>query len=217
MTSNGCSVGSDIVRKHVLSPSLCVCVVGALLMTSAASGCRPADGPVAPRSDLADLDRLLRLMEQRLALIHDVARWKWNAGQPITDPEPERGLLQSVVERGRGKGLDSDLLRPFLAAQREAARLVQQADFDRWEANQQQPLANAASLAVPRQRIDELNRDLIDALAEVHPGSPGRACRRRCSSGPRRSSPATAKEACAKRPSPPCGANCGSRGQTRGG
>jgi chorismate mutase len=135
----------------------------------AASGCRPADVPVAPRPNLADLNRLLRLMKQRLTLMHEVARWKWNAGQPITDPKRERELLQSVVKRGRGKGLDRDRVRSFFAAQMEAARLVQQADFERWKANKQGPFANPTSLAVLRQRIDELNRDLIDALAEVCP------------------------------------------------
>jgi hypothetical protein len=48
--------------------------VGLLLVSWAASGCRPAALPVAPRRDLADLDRLLHLMEQRLALMHEVAR-----------------------------------------------------------------------------------------------------------------------------------------------
>jgi chorismate mutase len=156
------------MRKRLLSPSLRVGVAG-LFLALAASGCRPADVPVAPRRDLADLDRLLRLMEQRLTLMHDVARWKWNAGQPITDPKRERELLQSVVERGRGKGLDPDLVRSFFAAQMEAARLVQQADFDRWKANKQEPFADTTSLAVLRQRIDHLNRELIDALAEVRP------------------------------------------------
>ena len=87
----------------------------------------PADVPVAPRHDLATLDRLLRLMQQRLTLMHEVARWKWNAGQPVTDAERERELLHSVVEGGRGKGLDPELVRSFFAAQLEAARLVQQA------------------------------------------------------------------------------------------
>jgi chorismate mutase-like protein len=157
------------MRKLLLFPSLGACVVGLLLVSSAASGCRPADVPVAPRRDLADLDRLLRLMGKRLALMHDVARWKWNADKPITDPERERELLQSVVERGRGKGLDPDLVRSFFAAQMEAARLIQQADFDRWTANKPEPFADTTSLAVLRQRIDELNRELIDALAEVGP------------------------------------------------
>jgi chorismate mutase len=138
-------------------------------MSLAASGCRPADLPVVPRRDLAELDRLLRIMGQRLALMHEVARWKWNAGQPITDPRRERELLQSVVECGRDKGLDPELVRSFFAAQMEAARLVQQADFDRWTANQQEPFADTTSLEVLRQQIDDLNRELIDALAELCP------------------------------------------------
>jgi cyclohexadienyl dehydratase len=144
-------------------------LVGLLLVSLAASGCRPADVPVAPRRDLADLDRLLRLMEERLALMHDVAQWKWNARKPITDPDRERELLQSVVERGRGKGLDTDFVRSFFAAQMEAARLVQQADIDRWNANELKPFADATSLAVLRQRIDQLNGELVDALVAVGP------------------------------------------------
>jgi chorismate mutase-like protein len=140
-----------------------------LLVPLAAAGCRPANVPEGPRGELADVDRLLRLMQQRLALMHDVARWKWNAGKPITDPKREGELLQSVVERGRGKGLDPDLVRSFFAAQMEAARLVQQADFERWKANHQEPFADTTSLAVLRQRIDDLNRELIDVLAEVRP------------------------------------------------
>ena len=156
------------MRNHLPSPPRGVWVV-ALLLALAASGCRPANAPVASPHDPADLDHLLHLMRQRLTLMHEVARWKWNAGQPVTDPERERELLQSVVERGRGKGLDPDLVRSFFAAQMEAARLVQQADFDRWQANGQGPFADTTSLAVLRQRIDQLNRELIDALAEVRP------------------------------------------------
>jgi chorismate mutase len=143
--------------------------VGLLLVSLAARGCRPADVPVAPRRDLAVLDRLLRLMEQRLALMHDVARWKWNAGSPIKDPKRESELLQSVVERGRGTGLDLELVRSFFVAQMEAARLVQQADFDRWKSNEQGTFVDTASLAVLRQQIDTINGELIDALVEVRP------------------------------------------------
>ena len=156
------------MRKHFLSLLLGVGVVD-LLLVLAASGCRPAEVPVAPRRGLADLDRLLRLMQQRLTLMHDVARWKWNAGVAITDPQRERELLHSVVEHGRRKGLDPALVRPFFEAQMEAARLVQQADFERWKMNKQPPFADTRSLAALRQRIDQLNRELIDALAELRP------------------------------------------------
>jgi chorismate mutase-like protein len=146
-----------------------MCVVGLLLVSMAASGCRPTDVPVAPRSELSHLDRLLRLMERRLALMHDVARWKWKAGKPIEDPKRESESLQVVVERSRGKGLHPDLVRSFFAAQMAAARLVQQADFDRWKAKEQEPLADTTSLEALRQRIDQLNGELIDALADVCP------------------------------------------------
>jgi chorismate mutase len=99
--------------------------------------------------------------------MHEVARWKWNADKPITDPERERELLRSVVERGRGKGLDPELVRSFFAAQMEAARLVQQVEFDRWKTKKQRTFADTTSLAVLRRRIDELNRELIDALVEL--------------------------------------------------
>jgi chorismate mutase-like protein len=155
--------------------TLRVWVLGLLLVPLAGGGCRPAGVSDEPRRELAGLDRLLRLMGQRLALMHDVARWKWNAGQPITDPKRERELLRSVVGRGRGKGLDADLVRSFFGAQLEAARLVQQADFARWKANNQKPFADTKSLAVLRRRIDELNAELIDALAEVRPALFGRA------------------------------------------
>ena len=111
--------GIATARKRFLSPPLRVCVVGLLFVPLAAGGCQPADEPVLPRRDLADLDRLLRLMQQRLTLMHEVARWKWNAGQPVTDAQRERELLHGVVERGRGKGLDPELVRPFFAAQME--------------------------------------------------------------------------------------------------
>jgi catechol-2,3-dioxygenase len=44
----------------------------------------------------------------------------------------------------------------------EAARLIQQADFDRWKANKQEPFADTKCLAGLRQRIDQLNSELIN-------------------------------------------------------
>jgi chorismate mutase-like protein len=139
-----------------------------LLLALMGAGCRPAPAPPEPPRALEALDRLLRLMQQRLALMHDVARWKWSAGKPITDPQRERELLKSVVELGRAKGLGPGLVRPFFEVQMDAARLVQQADFERWKAEKRKP-AVGRSLAELRRRIDELNRELIEALAEANP------------------------------------------------
>ena len=115
-------------------------VVVLFLASLAAGGCRPSAVPEVASRDRADVDRLLHLMQQRLTLMDDVARWKWTAGQPITDPKRERELLERVVERGRDKGLDPELVRRFFAAQMEAARALQQAKFDRWSADKQKPI-----------------------------------------------------------------------------
>jgi chorismate mutase len=68
-------------------------------------------------------------------------------------------------------------VRPFFEAQLEAARLVQQADFERWKAKGQGPFAGTTSLAELRRRIDGLNRELLDALAELRPWLSGPAVR----------------------------------------
>ena len=134
-----------------------------------ALGCRPAPKLDMPNVDQTDVDRLLHRMEQRLMLMHDVARWKWKSNQPVTDLKREQELLETVVERGRDKGLDPDLVRRFFAAQMQAARAVQQADIDHWSANKDKPDAEATSLVVLRQQIDHLNDELIDALAVLAP------------------------------------------------
>jgi len=107
--------------------------------------------------------------------MHDVARWKWTASKPIADPQRESELLESVVQRGRDKGLDPDLVRSFFSAQIEAARLVQQGDFERWKVEKQGPDPETTSLTALRERIDELNLELIEALAKLSSqlGDPG--------------------------------------------
>jgi chorismate mutase len=147
-------------------------VVVLLLISIAAGGCRPAAVPGIAGQNGADVDRLLSLMQQRLALMDEVARWKWSAGQQIVDPKRERELLEKVVERGQAKGLDPELIRGFFAAQMEAAKSLQQARFDLWSANKQKPDAGAGDLTVLRKRIDALNDELIDALAQLSPRLP---------------------------------------------
>jgi chorismate mutase len=122
------------------------------------------------RQDLRNAaDRLLGLMGQRLALMHEVARWKWAARKPIADPARERELLDRVARRSRSKGLDPAFARGFFAAQMEAGKLVQRADFDRWQAEMPAAFPEARDLALVRRDIDALNERLMDALAAAAP------------------------------------------------
>jgi len=136
-----------------------------LVVVILAAGCRarPADAP--PDA----LDRLLGLIQQRLLVAHDVARWKWSQGKPISDPAREAKLLEEVAALGRDRGLDPEFVRSFFTAQMEAGKLLQQADFDRWRADGRDRGEAGPDLAALRARIDQLDVELLDALAAVGP------------------------------------------------
>ena len=143
--------------------------MGFLLVLLGLPACRPP--PPAPAVTVSQpVDRLLGLMRDRLAMMHDVARRKWADKSPIEDPAREAALLREVADRGVPLGLDPARTRAFFRAQIEAAKLVQRADFRRWEADGRGPDGAAPDLArVLRPRIDALNRDLLAALAETTP------------------------------------------------
>lgn len=138
----------------------------ALLIASAlGGGCgASAARPPTQQPRPASIDILLRLMQRRLMLMHDVARWKWNERRPIEDPARERELLDNVTEQGWTRGLAAAFVRSFFAGQVEAAKLVQRSDFDRWRAFQQEPFRNTIELTSLREGIDGLDSELIEAL-----------------------------------------------------
>jgi chorismate mutase len=152
---------------------LCLCLV-----VPVGCGTHPPTAEQIPtarqRPGTADVeavaDELLELMRQRLLLMHDVARWKWNAGKPITDEQRERELLSDLEERGLALGIDRSTTRSFMAAQIEAGKLVQEADFKRWREQGQGQFANVRDLAIDlRPAIDRLSVELLAHLAQLAP------------------------------------------------
>jgi chorismate mutase len=115
------------------------------------------------------VDRLLDLMRQRLLVQHEVARSKWHARLPITDPKREQELLDRAEPQARDLGLEPGFVREFFRAQMRAGKLVQQADFDAWQRGDSTPPADGPDLKALRLRIDGLNRKLLQALKEAGP------------------------------------------------
>jgi chorismate mutase-like protein len=111
------------------------------------------------------------LIEKRLEIMHDVARWKWVEKSSIEDHSREAQLLDDLASRGESLELDPDLCRAFFVAQIEAAKRVQRADFERWEAaDRREQVSGPAApdlVKVLRPRIDALNSEMLAALAEV--------------------------------------------------
>lgn len=152
------------MRKGIRLPTVLLFVLvvlyAALLLRSPA--------PQSPRPDTTAVDHLLELMQRRLALMHDVARWKWNHQQEIADPAREQAFLEAMADKAKEKGVDQDLVRRCFRAQIEAAKLIQQAEFDAWKAEQRGPFADVPDLQKElRPRIDALSQELLDALIKA--------------------------------------------------
>ena len=127
--------------------------------------------PLAPSPAI----RLSRLVDARLALMPDVARYKWNRKQAIEDPPREQALLDSIQAQAPRYGLDPARAVAFFAAQIEASKILQRELFFGWQANGQGEFAATKDLATDiRPALDALNPRLLAALADFQ----GKAQRR---------------------------------------
>lgn len=130
-----------------------------LFLTSAQSAW--AAGPES------DLDALRKLLIERLALMEQVAAYKWNKRLPIDDPAREANVLKATLARSRGAGLDDELARRFIVAQMEAAKIVQRFYFETWREESVETIADVPDLKTDlRPRIGALSADLIVSVAE---------------------------------------------------
>lgn len=123
------------------------------------------DRPPTP-SLLETAQRLPHLLTQRLTLMREVAQWKWLHRRPISDPEREQALLWTFGRQAAQSGIEPHRARSFLRGQMAAARLVQQAWFERWESAPEQVPRHAPDLERElRPRLDQLTAELSACLA----------------------------------------------------
>src|SRR5262249_49339801 len=113
---------------------------------------------------------LLRLMRQRLLLMHEVARWKWNHDRPVADEQREQELLADVEERAERSGFDAGRARALMAAQIDAGKLIQEANFTRWREQGRGKFADVRDLHTDlRPAIDQLTTDLLACFGRLSP------------------------------------------------
>jgi chorismate mutase len=151
------------------SAMLTISPILAVILTVGCFAPRPV--PTSPEAvgRLAVTELVMR-MRQRLLVMHDVARWKWNTGQPVVDAEREKQFLDSLAGPAAAHGLDPASVREFFVAQIEAARMIQQADFQKWQAAKQGSFDYVPDLKTElRPRIDQLTPALLSALARARP------------------------------------------------
>src|ERR1700733_3321350 len=119
---------------------------------------------------------LSSLIEDRLSVMTDVARTKWNNGSAIEDPVREQQLLADVGGKAQALGLSADWAQHFFRLQIEAAKEIQYCLFAQWTAAGQKPFQEVQDLRTAiRPQLDRLTVQLLQELARQWPqlNSPG--------------------------------------------
>jgi chorismate mutase len=169
------SMNVDYRRKVSILPINIV--LGCLLFTGQHFATLPTWGKeLAPIQEVAQveqrlrLEKLLRLINQRLLIAHDVARWKWNRKQPIEDRQREEELLGKLSQQANKYGLDGDTVTNFFQAQITASKLIQKADFQQWQQQGVTSFNDVADLnQTIRPALDQLNTEFLFVLAQLKP------------------------------------------------
>jgi chorismate mutase-like protein len=139
-----------------------------LLIVLTLPGCWRSVHKPPPRAvEDADIERLLEGMRERLALMVDVAKWKWTEKRPISDPKREAELLDRLVAKGKAHEIDGKFLRRFYEGQIEAAKQIQESKFVEWSKNDPGKFENVVDLGELRKRIDECDESLLPTLAVI--------------------------------------------------
>lgn len=116
------------------------------------------------------LQGLRGLLEQRLALMPDVAWHKWRNGEKIDDPAREGIIVARFVAQAQALGLPAPWAQRFVQAQIEAAKIIQRESFAAWSRAGAAPAGEPPDLRTQiRPRLDALELPLLQALAAAWP------------------------------------------------
>ena len=132
-------------------------------------GCQsnPSDPPTTLEPAV---DAVLKLMDDRLSLMHDVAVSKVILGLPTDDPKREDAILQAVEVDAKAANVDKAFAREFFAAQFAAAKLQQEAVKARADIPKptDEGMKQAGeTLKKARTKINDINSKLLTALGKI--------------------------------------------------
>jgi len=152
-----------------LSPNLTMTRRGALaLMTSAGFAACLSTRPGFALADGTALDTLLRLIGERLAVMLDVARHKYNSGAAVEDLPREAQVIEAVTAQAVEAGLDKDLAAKFFQAQIDASKMIQSERIAAWKAEGHSPFTDVPDLkTVIRPKLDALTPAMLLSVDQV--------------------------------------------------
>jgi chorismate mutase len=141
----------------------------AVLITTAGIACLNVRPGFALAAGTA-LDTLLRLIGERLAVMPDVARHKYNSGAAGEDLPREAQVIEAVTAQAVEAGLDKDLAAKFFQAQIDASKMIQSERIAAWKAENHAPFTDVPDLkTVIRPKLDALTPAMLAALKDALP------------------------------------------------
>ncbi|HEY5807372.1 MAG TPA: gamma subclass chorismate mutase AroQ [Povalibacter sp.] len=103
-----------------------------------------------------DVTAAFDLLAQRLALMPDVAAWKYAKGLPVTDAAREQRVLETTVSQAAVLGIEPASARELFALQIRLASVIQRRSIDAWRAG-----------AAPPVTVRDLDKDLRPMLDAI--------------------------------------------------
>jgi chorismate mutase-like protein len=110
------------------------------------------------------VDHVFDLIDRRLALMPEVAAWKYRQQRPIADLARERDVIEQSSADAEAIHLDREAARAFFSAQIVLARAIQAQLFREWESrNETPPTARDLGTEI-RPQLDAIGRELLPAV-----------------------------------------------------
>ena len=111
-----------------------------------------------------DFGSLVDLAVQRILVSDEVAATKFRSGAPVEDLLRERQVLAEAGRRAVQLGLDQELAIRFVRSQIYASKIVQSGLLARWQAHPEQAPSTTPDLQSIRERLDQLDEQLLEQL-----------------------------------------------------
>ncbi|MGA8165439.1 MAG: gamma subclass chorismate mutase AroQ [Waddliaceae bacterium] len=150
--------------------AVAIAPIHTLMAAEAACSCTPPHVGIALAEKIKEIDFALFLIQKRLSVCHEVARWKWNKNVDIDDPVYERQMLKKIGKLATAYGLDKEWAAKFFQAQLAASNMIQTHDFEYWHSQHVQKHPQCADLHTEiRPYLDRLTKELLEALVAITP------------------------------------------------
>lgn len=127
----------------------------------------PRIAPAATSEFARDTDlieRVIALLDRRLALMPEVAAIKFRQGSPIADLARERDVIERSVTEARAIHLDAEAARTLFEVQIQMARSVQEQHIRSWQQGPDQPPPARDLVKQIRPELDEIGRELLPVV-----------------------------------------------------